>query len=129
MISPEMFERAVLPSLVAEMRSLDRSIFHLDGPDALRHLDRLLEVPGLHAVQWVYGAGNGPATRWIDVYRRIQAAGKGVQVIAGDLAEARAVAEQIRPEGAWFHIGGSYSRDDAEAFLQEMERWASTGTI
>jgi len=125
MISPAMFQEAILPSIVREMRFLERNFFHLDGPGALKHLDALLARPELDGLQWVYGAGNGPAARWTDVYRRAQAAGKGLQLVCEDLADARTVAEHLRPEGVWFCPGGSYARDEVEAFLRWADRWAA----
>ena len=128
MISPAMFERTILPSLRRETQLLDRSIYHLDGPDALRHLDTVLELPDLDGVQWVYGAGNEPAARWVDVYKRVQAAGKCMEVICTDTADARAVAEHVRPEGVWFCVGGRYTRQEAEDFLRWAEAWAAGKT-
>ena len=125
MISPEMFAQTILPSIEREIAFLDRSIFHLDGPSALRHLDLLLELDGLDGVQWVYGAGGGPAARWVDVYRKVQDAGKCIQLNAHDLDDAMAVAEHLRPEGVWFCPGGGYSRDEAEEFLKRVERWSA----
>lgn len=125
MISPEMFRRTILPSLVREMRFLERNIFHLDGPGALRHLDDLLELPEMDGLQWVYGAGNGPARKWTDVYRKAQAAGKCQQILCEDVADAKAVAEHIRPEGAWFAVHGSYSLAEADDFIRWVESWAA----
>lgn len=125
LISPDQFARAILPALQRETEYLDRSIYHLDGPEALRHLDAVLELPKLHGVQWVYGAGNEPAARWTDVYRRIQQAGKCMQVVCTDVADAKAVAEHLRPEGVWFTVGGGYSREEVRAFLAWTERWAA----
>ncbi|KPK85362.1 MAG: hypothetical protein AMJ81_03725 [Phycisphaerae bacterium SM23_33] len=124
MISPAMFADTILPAIEWEIAQLDRSIFHLDGPGTLQHLDALLAIPRLNAVQWVYGAGAGRAADWINVYRRVQAAGKGIEVIAADMDDARAVMENVRPEGAWLSVGGSYSRDQAAAVLHEVRRWA-----
>ena len=81
MISDSMFRRVILPSLEREIAHMRHSLFHLDGPGALRHLDALLELDNLTGIQWVYGSGAGPAGRWIDVYRRIQDAGKCLQVV------------------------------------------------
>jgi len=125
MISPEMFRRTILPSIVWEMRFLERNFFHLDGPGALRHLDDLLALRELDGLQWVYGAGNGPARNWIDLYRRVQAAGKSIQLLCDDLDDARAVAEHLRPEGVWFCPGGAYRREEAEAFLRWADAWAA----
>jgi hypothetical protein len=64
MISPEMFAEFVMPTLLRQCaRYPGRSIFHLDGPRMIPHLDLICSIPSLHAVQWVYGAGNPPGTR------------------------------------------------------------------
>jgi succinate dehydrogenase flavin-adding protein (antitoxin of CptAB toxin-antitoxin module) len=83
MIGPEMFEEFCLPDIVASCRYVDHTIYHLDGPGALRHLDRLLAIPELDCVQWIQGAGNPPPSRWLDMLRKVQAAGKSVQVYYG----------------------------------------------
>jgi len=81
MISTTMFRDIVLPQIVAEARFLGgRTLFHLDGPGALRHLDALLEVPEIAGIQWVYGSGAPSAAHWIPVLKRIQDAGKCVHV-------------------------------------------------
>ena len=125
MISPEMFRTTILPCLIREMRYLDRNIFHLDGPGALRHLDALLELPEMNGVQWIFGAGKGPARKWIDVYRRIQAARKNMQIHCESFDEAVWFTEHLRPEGVWLAVGRSYQRDEIEQFLRRMEGWAA----
>jgi hypothetical protein len=118
MLSGEMARDFVLPDILVEIEPLERSIFHLDGPQALKHLDLLLELPHLNAVQWVFGAGQGPAARWIDVYRRILEAGKSVQVFARDPADARAVLEALGPRGVWLVCDQAFdSVAEAESFL------------
>ena len=125
MLSPKMFEETILPSLTWEADYLDRSIYHLDGPDALRHLDPVLSVPSLDAVQWVAGTGNGDARDWIEVYQRCQAAGKAIHIHCADINDAKAVAEHIRPEGAWFHVAGTHDLDEVNAFLAWLDRWSA----
>lgn len=113
MLSPAMFRELVLPSIVRECRGADRVIYHLDGPDALRHLDVLLQMPEIHAIQWVYGAGNGPAARWLDVYRRIQSAGKGVWVQCESAAEMERMVDELRTPGLW--LDGAFTLPEEEA--------------
>lgn len=125
MISPGMFQESILPVIADEIAGLKHSIFHLDGPNALRHLDAILALDRLDAVQWVYGAGQGPASRWIDVYRRIQSAGKGIEVSAQDWADARTVMAHLKPAGVWLHIGGSFTPAEANGVLAEVARWAA----
>jgi hypothetical protein len=96
----------ILPIIQNECRACDRSIYHLDGPQALRHLDAILACPEIHGVQWVYGAGQGPARRWIEVYQRIQAAGKCMMVCCDDAEDALVIADALRPGGVWFDLPG-----------------------
>ncbi len=127
MVSPQIARDLILPDIVHEMQPLARSIFHLDGPQALQHLDLLLELPQLNAVQWVYGAGNGPAARWIDVYQRCQRAGKAIQVNAESCADALTVAEQLDPRGLWIYLGEAFADvASAEAFIREYSRRCGT---
>lgn len=124
MISTAMFEQFFLQGIVDECNYYDRSIYHLDGPDALRHLDLLLEIPSLDAVQWVFGAGNEGYARWIPVYQKIQAKRKSIQLLC-DVSELPLVFETLRPEGVWFsQITGVEDEETAREVLRRIERWA-----
>lgn len=98
MVSGEMFDAFVRPELAQEAAFLPHTIFHLDGPGALRHLDRLLAMENIAGIQWVYGAGQPTAAHWIEVLRRIQDAGKcvHVEIVAADLP---VLLEKHAPEG------------------------------
>lgn len=120
LVSQQHARELIWPHVVTEMRAMERTIFHLDGPAALRHLDLLLEDPRLDAVQWVYGEGDGPAAKWVPVYRRILAAGKGAQIICQNIADAQRVMEQLPAQGCWYMIEGNHSPADANAFLRSL---------
>jgi hypothetical protein len=124
MISKAMFNEVFLPGIIAECKFLDRSIYHLDGPGALRHLDALLEIPELNAVQWVFGAGNEGFTRWVDVYRRIQAAGKGIQVIC-EAHELDAIMETLSPKGMFLSISGVTDHQMGVDVLGNLQKWTT----
>lgn len=125
LISPNDFKEIIFPQIVREMRYLDKNIFHLDGPAALRHLNILLQEPLLDGLQWVYGAGNEPAARWIEVYQKAQAAGKCIEVICEGIEDAITVSKHLKPEGVWFVVGGSYTKQQAEDFIRYVERWSA----
>jgi len=80
LISPADFREFVVPELLAQLDFLDASIYHLDGLGALRHLDPLCAIPQLKGIQWVPGAGSKPAREWLDVLKKIQDAGKIIQI-------------------------------------------------
>ena len=83
MISPDMFRQFVVPALTAQCEWLDQSMYHLDGTQCICHLDALLEIEALDAIEWTPQAGIEPGgdPRWFDLYRRILDAGKSVQIM------------------------------------------------
>lgn len=123
MVSPEMFRDVFVPDLVRELRHYEVSIYHLDGPGALKHLDTLLEIPELTAIQWVYGAGNGRCSDWLPVYRRIQEAGKGLELRHLEMDELDLFMERLKPEGVWIGMAGVPDSEAAAAVLRKVGRW------
>ncbi len=121
MISSAMFEEFFLPELLAEIAWLDRSIYHLDGPGALRHLDTLLAIEKLDAIQYVYGDGSGPATRWLPVYKSIQDAGKKLHITLTP-GEIDAFMAELRPEGVMLSTTAA-SVEQADAILAKIAKW------
>ncbi len=121
MISREMFNEFFLPGIIEECKHMDANIYHLDGPGALRHLDTLLAVPEINAIQWVYGAGNGRATDWLGVYQKCQSAGKGVQLSTG-LDELDCIIENLKPEGIWLNVDVDEA-EQARYVLKKAEKW------
>jgi hypothetical protein len=124
LLSRPMFEHTIWPSILEEVSHCDRSIYHLDGPTSLQHLDLILDEPKIQGLQWVWGEGNGPAAKWVEVYRKAQAKGKCLQVICVDLNDARELMRYLKPEGVWFTIGQSCGVEEAESFLKELAAWA-----
>ncbi|MFW5915174.1 MAG: hypothetical protein ACOCTQ_01745 [Planctomycetota bacterium] len=122
MISNEMFREFFLPGIEEECEHLEASIYHLDGPGALQHLDSLLEISQLDAVQWVPGAGNGPASDWLDVYHRCQDAGKGLQITL-HVDELDLFMDELYPAGLWIRMAGVENREHGERILEKVQSW------
>ncbi len=123
MISPAMFEEYFLPGIAEECAFYDRSIYHLDGPGALRHLPALLALKDLDAVQWVPGAGNEGFARWVKVYQQIQAGGKIAHVYL-DVSDLPLCFETLRPEGMYFAgISGVRDEETAKTVVERIARW------
>ena len=83
-----MFRKFVLPALQYEAYYLDQAVFHLDGPDALKHLDDILVIDGIGVIQWVSGAGNKPMIEWDEVFQRVHRANKAT-IIYGSIEEIK----------------------------------------
>ncbi len=123
MISKSMFDKHFLPGIAQECKFYERSIYHLDGPGALRHLDSLLDIPELDCVQWVCGAGNEGFARWREVYRRIQNAGKGIWLIC-DASELSDIFDSLKPHGVFFgSVSGVSDRESAEYVVKRVTAW------
>lgn len=119
MVGPDMFDRFFKKYIEKEAACVDRCIYHLDGPGAIRHIESICEAPNLHVIQWVPGAGNKPFNQWPELLRKIQALGKGLW-IHGSPQEQLEVLDQVKPEGCMYNLGFR-NRDDAEGFLKQAE--------
>ena len=89
-------ERRVV-SLARQAATVGRALFHLDGPDAAKHIDALLEVPELQAIQFTPGAQSPSAMRWIPMMKKIRRSGRSVQIICPP-EEMPAICELRKPE-------------------------------
>jgi 5-methyltetrahydrofolate--homocysteine methyltransferase len=86
LISPEMFRAFVQPSLRKQCRELNCSLYHLDGPDAIKHVEALMEIKELNALQWTCGAGkpDGGSEQWYPIYDKVHDAGKALWIMLYD---------------------------------------------
>jgi hypothetical protein len=102
MIGPRPFETLFLPDIARQAATVGRAIHHLDGPDAARHAEPLLETPDLQAIQYVVGAGHSALNK-LDMLRRIQARGKPLQVLCA-FDDVMPLAEELQPQGLCFLV-------------------------
>jgi 5-methyltetrahydrofolate--homocysteine methyltransferase len=134
MISPAMFEEFVVPSLAREADFLDNAIFHLDGPGALPHLDMILEIPGIHGIQWTPGAkiqhNNDIAKKdeydlanpeWFPMYRKIQDRGKYLILLGVSPADVETLLSKVSHRGL-FIFTQCESEQQAEAVVSTSLR-------
>lgn len=121
MISPEHFRRFALPWLEYEMSCLDHSVYHMDGPGQIRHLDDLLALARLHTIQWVPGAGQPTAPAWIEMLEKIQRAGKSVQVLVS-VEDLKVLYTKLAPEKTFYWVLDCPSETEARRLIDWMTR-------
>jgi hypothetical protein len=121
MVSAEVFDEFYLPSLLGEVRHMTHNVFHLDGKGMLRHLDRLLAIPEIQAIQWVHGVGrDAPIMQWLPVIKKIQSAGKGV-IVDLQFHELEPFIAAMRPDGLYLCLAAP---EEAQAeILKRLEKW------
>ncbi len=82
LMSPSQFSEFMIPSLERQCAALDFSLYHLDGVDAVKHLDTILAVEELDALQWTPGAGKPDCGSecWYPIYDKVKKAEKSLWI-------------------------------------------------
>ncbi|HBH82589.1 MAG: hypothetical protein A2X05_00430 [Bacteroidetes bacterium GWE2_41_25] len=121
MISIEQFEEFCLPSINHEVKGITHNIFHLDGKGVARHVDIILQIKEINAIQWVQGMGmDTPILQWVPLLKKIQAAGKSL-VVDIQLDEIEDFIRIMDPKGIMLCI----SADEAiqPDIIKRVEKW------
>lgn len=106
MFSPDMFKEFVVPALTEQCRWLGNSIYHLDGTQCIAHLDHLLAIEELDAIEWTPQAriARGGEPYWYDLYRRILEGGKSLQVVMVKPEEVIPLFEAVGTKGVYVMV-------------------------
>ena len=121
MISPTMFEEFGLPVLREEVKPMTHNVFHVDGRGVLKHLEMILSVPEIQAIQWVQGMGlDTPILQWVPLIERLQAAGKSIMVDL-QVGELEEFIDRLRPKGLLLCIAADEAAQPD--IIKRVERW------
>jgi len=121
MVSKRVFDEFYLPSLLVEVRHMTHNVFHLDGKGMLRHLDRILEIREIEAIQWVHGVGDdAPIMQWLPIITKIQTAGKGV-IVDLKLHELEPFITAMKPDGLFICLAAEERLQPD--ILKRLEKW------
>lgn len=129
MMSPDQFRTFIQGSLRRQARQLDNVLYHLDGPDAIKHLDAVLEIDEIDALQWTSGDYNPDGTfpEWDVIYDKVRAAGKAlwIKVYTGTVEDwMRNVDRIIHKYGSrgTFLLFPDMSRADADRLFEHADK-------
>jgi hypothetical protein len=122
MISPRFFEEFGLPILEREVQTMTHNIFHVDGKGVARHLNAILSVPEVHAIQWVQGVGDDlPIMQWVPFIKELQA--KKMPIIVDlNKAELESFMDEMNPQGLFLWVATENEQEELE-ILKRIERW------
>ncbi len=127
MISRDDYRRFVQPFIREQCQKIDYTLYHLDGVGAMHHLDALLEIDELNAIQWTPGVGEpqGGSPKWYDLYRKILAHGKSIMACWVTLDELRPLLDNIGGDGV--HIEMDFHNErEVEQALRIVEEYQSS---
>jgi hypothetical protein len=123
LIGPEHFRRFILPAIEEEVEYLDHSYFHLDGPGSFTHLDDLLAIPNLGIISVDSGTGQKANHLWVDLFKRILAAGKMIRAYGEglNLDRIKVLHRELGPKGVIYcpEVG---TREGLEEIMDWLER-------
>lgn len=122
MISPEHYEEYIVEELNKQANFLDYSTYHFDGVEQIRHLDHILSIENLNAIQWTNVVGQPSAINYIDSLKKIQAAGKGLIVYLNSPKDAEIIMNELSSKGLHLRVFGVQDDDHAKDFLKTVEK-------
>ena len=117
MISEDDYHRFVQPFIRQQCQKIDYTLYHLDGVGAMHHLDALLEIKELNAIQWTPGVGEpqGGSPKWYDLYKKIIAGGKSIMACWVTLDELRPLLDNIGGNGVHLEMDFHNEQEVEEA--------------
>ncbi len=121
MISPEMFDRFVMPDLEACCEHIEYPFYHLDGVGQIAHLDSMFTIENLRGIQWIPGDGQPQAEDWPDLLQRILDAGRLVQVFT-DARGAFKICRELGGRGIQMMLRDSLTPREAGEVMAEVRR-------
>jgi hypothetical protein len=119
MLSPEMFREFALPEAEYETSFYDYTIWHLDGTGEFKHLDDILAIPNLHAIQYVDEMRRDPI-EFAEVWEKILRAGKSI-IFNCDYRYAPALTKRLGSRGLAFGALNCNSEAEMERLIKEVK--------
>ncbi len=120
MISPGTFNDMIMPELKAQCDWLDYPLYHFDGIEQIRHLDSLLSLEKLKAIQWTCVDGQPSPLEFIPVLKRIQEAGKSLLIWIKP-NELEPMLEQLSSKGLYLLLRAG-SQEEADDMIKKAEK-------
>ena len=123
LISPAFYKEFGLPILQREVQTMTHNIFHMDGKGVARHLNAILSVPEVHAIQWVQGVGDDyPIMQWVPFIKKLQA--NHIPVIV-DLSprELEGFMQVMDPHGLFLWVA-TVSEDQEIDIVKRLNHWS-----
>lgn len=123
LISPAFFREYGLPILQREVQTMTHNVFHVDGKGVAKHLETILSVPQVNAIQWVQGVGDDlPIMQWVPFLKELRA--QGVPIIVDlNKNELDAFMAEMQPQGLFLWIATDNEEEELE-ILKRLSKWA-----
>lgn len=116
MISSGMFNEFFEPELRTCAKHLDNALYHLDGIEQIRHVDTLLSIEDIKAIQWTHVDGQPSPVEYIPIFKRMQKAGKKLALILKQ-EEIEPIMTGLSSRGLYITTSAA-SKEDADDIIK-----------
>lgn len=131
MMSPGQYEEFIVDSLRQQAKKLDNVLYHLDGPDAIKHVDALMKVEEIDALQWTSGdhGPDGTLEEWDEIYDKARRAGKSlwIKVYTGNVDDwirnADRLVQKYGSHSTLFYFNPMSMEDAKKLLAYAEEHW------
>jgi hypothetical protein len=128
MIGPDMFAEFVAPQLARQCQRLDYAVYHLDGQSCIPHVQHLVKIDRLNAIQWTPGAGQPGLGEscWYDLYHQVRAGGKSLLLLGVAMDKIHDLLREFGPDGL-FIMPDRECESEAAArdLIKRVEDWSA----
>ena len=105
-----------------QLKYLDYSVYHVDGIGNFNHVDALLELDRLQAIQILPGEGKPSPLHFMDVLKKVQAAGRNLHISIPTREVEHALGE-LSARGLFIETSCE-TEEDARDLLKAVEKWS-----
>ncbi len=122
MISPQQFNEFALPVLQKEVKTMTHNVFHVDGKGVANHIDSILSVPEVKAIQWVQGmADDYPIMQHIGFIKYIQSKNASV-IVDLDKSDLEKFMNVVSPKGIFLWVA-TENDEEEQAIIKRLLKW------
>ena len=122
MISPEQFNEFALETLQEEVKTMTHNVFHVDGKGVANHIDSIMSVPEVKAIQWVQGMGDDyPIMQHLDFIRYVQSKGHSI-IVDLDKSDLDEFMRIMSPKGIFLWVA-SDNEEEEEMIIKKLLKW------
>ena len=122
MIDTEQFDEYALPILQQEVKKMTHNVFHVDGIGVARHIDSILSVPEVRAIQWVQGvADDYPIIQHLDFIRYVQSKGASI-IVDLNKSDLEKFMELVSPKGIFIWVETD-NEEEETAIIKKILQW------
>ncbi|MBI5724381.1 MAG: hypothetical protein HZA50_10520 [Planctomycetes bacterium] len=121
-ISPRLFREIFLPEIRRQTEFLTHTVYHVDGEGNFTHVDALLELPRLQALQILPGAGKPSPLHYLNLLKKVQQAGRNLHICLSP-GEVRQALELLSARGLFIQTWCD-TEVQARELLDQVKIWS-----